>query len=84
MKTIAIVLEGGLVQGVVSEDQIDDIQIVVIDYDPDSGEEEEGQIQVSQNTEPRTYAPAWCSIRRVERSGIDIQAVVKSIKEDSK
>jgi len=88
MKTIVIVLDGGLVSAVVADEPMPDLQIVVIDYDTDGAEKEDilRVPQCSPHEEGKVYYDAQATGHMIEvtKAGIGIQSVIQQIKERDK
>lgn len=68
-KTIAIILEGGLVQAVVANEKMPDIQVMVIDYDTAYAEAEE-VVMVPPVGEGKGHS-AYVSVHPIEQATID-------------
>lgn len=77
---LCIVLEGGMVQSVVTNDlnALSDLQIMVIDYDTD-GADDRDLIQVRQ--QDGKMAEAYGHHDTLEQSGIDLGEVAAAIDE---
>jgi hypothetical protein len=77
---LAIVMEGGLVQSVVSDGMLPDLEIVVIDYDIE-GSSPEHLVSVPQAD--GSSATAWAGFFPLEEATIDLAAVVRQLGESS-
>ena len=73
---LAVVLEGGLVQSVVSDTALSNLNVLVIDYDT-KGSNPEDLVSVSQAD--GGYARAWSSFYLIEEASIDLAAVVRQL-----
>lgn len=78
MKTIAVVMESGLVTAVVSSEPIEDVQVLVVDYD----------IGCINETADLDYVPlikgtrnadAFVSLHQIEKAGIDIDNLLANL-----
>jgi len=77
-KCLAIVMEGGLVQSVVSDVNLPDLDVLVIDYGT-KGASPEHLVSVPQAD--GGSATAWSSFYAIERATIDLAAVVRQLTE---
>lgn len=73
MNTIAVIIEGGLVQCVCANSAIPDLQIMVVNYDVDSALAEE-VVMVPQSLFDKSTkdAPAYISVHPVLEAHIDL------------
>lgn len=77
-KCLAIVMEGGLVQSVVSDSDFPDLDVLVIDYGT-KGASPEHLVSVPQAD--GGFATAWSTFYAIERATIDLAAVVHQLTE---
>ncbi len=77
--TIAVVMEGGLVQSIVSDspEKLPPMNVIVIDYDTD-GSDEEYLVSVPQR-EGEQDARAFAAIQTITPAGIDLAAVMRQL-----
>jgi len=75
---LAVVVEGGLVQSVVSNITIRDLDVLVIDYDT-KGSNPEDLVSVPQAD--GSSAKAWSCFFAIEAATIDLSAVVHQLAE---
>ncbi len=75
---LAVVMEGGLVQSVVSNRVLPDLNVLVIDYDAE-GTSLEDRVTVPQSG--GGSATAWSSFYDIETATIDLAAVVRQLAE---
>ena len=75
---LAVVMNGGLVQSVVSNSDLPDLNVLVIDYDAE-GTNPEDLVSVPQAD--GTSARAWFSFYTIEAATIDLAAVVHQLTE---
>ena len=73
---LAVVMEGGLVQSIVSNADLPGLNVLVIDYDAD-GTSPEDQVTVPQPG--GGSAAAWSSYYCLEAAAIDLEAVVHQL-----
>jgi hypothetical protein len=73
---LAVVMEGGLVQSIVSNTTIHDLDVLVIDYDT-HGSTPEDLVSVPQAV--GSSAKAWSSFYAIEAATIDLSAVVHQL-----
>jgi len=76
---LAVVMEGGLVQSIVSNAAIHDLDVLVIDYDI-HGSMPEDLVAVPQAD--GSSAKAWSSFYAIEAATIDLSAVVHQLNEN--
>jgi len=81
MKTIAVTLEGGLIQSATMEGILEDIQILIIDYDASDSDyemiDDENTLMVPQGTNPPVKA--WVSVVTVAPAGIPIAEILSEL-----
>ena len=75
---LAVVMEGGLVQSVVSNTALPDLNVLVIEYDTE-GSNPESLVSVPQAD--GSSAMAWSSFYDIEAATIDLAAVVRQLME---
>lgn len=75
---LAVVLEGGLVQSVVSDTDLSNLDVLVIDYET-KGSSPEDLMSVPQAG--GRSATAWSSFYAIEEATIDLAAVVHQLTE---
>jgi len=75
---LAVVMEGGLVQSIVSETDLPELNVLVIDYDT-QGTNPEDRVSVPQVD--GSSAMAWSSFYAIEAATIDLAAVVHQLNE---
>ena len=75
---LAVVMEGGLVQSVVSNTALPDLHLLVIDYDAE-GTSPKDRVAVPQSD--GSSATAWSSFYYIEEATIDLDAVVRQLME---
>ena len=75
---LAVVMEGGLVQSIVSNTTIHDLDVLVIDYDT-HGSMPEDLVSVPQAD--GSSAKAWSCFYDIEQATIDLAAVVHQLTE---
>lgn len=73
---LAVVMEGGLVQAVVSNTALPDLNVLVIDYDTE-GSNPENQVSVPQAD--GSSATAWSCCYDIEAATIDLAVVVRQL-----
>jgi hypothetical protein len=76
---LAVVMEGGLVQSIVSNATIYDLDVLVIDYDT-HGSMPEDLVSVPQAD--GSSAKAWSSFYAIEEATIDLSDVVHQLNEN--
>jgi len=79
--TVAVVVEGGLLQAVVADESIPGLQILWIDYDTE-GADDEDIIIVPQLRDEYPTAEALAATYKVMPAGIDINQTIKNIEEN--
>lgn len=79
MKTITIVLEGGLVSCAIAPEAMSDTQIMIIDYDTNCAEADE-VIMVPQANGKE--CPAFVDVLPVTKSSIDLSTVLERYTSD--
>lgn len=81
--TVAVVMEGGLVQSIVSDspEKLPPMKMIIIDYDTD-GANEEDLVSVPQGKD-RKETEAFAGIWSIGQTGIDLAAVVQQLEEES-
>jgi len=83
MKTIAVTLEGGLIQSATMEGLLEDIQLLIIDYDASDSDyadiNEEAVVMVPQGTNPPVKA--WVSVVTVAPAGIPIAEILSELED---
>jgi len=80
--TVAVVVEGGLLQAVVADESIPGLQVLWIDYDTEDADDED-IINVPQMVEGDTQSvPALASVHKVYPAGIDIEQTLNHIEEN--
>ncbi|HUL13007.1 MAG TPA: hypothetical protein VLU73_12675 [Methylococcaceae bacterium] len=75
---LAVVMEGGLVQSIVSNTAIQDLDVLVIDYDTYDSTSRD---LVSVPQADGSSAKAWSSFYAIEAATIDLAAVVHQLTE---
>lgn len=71
---IAVIVEGGIVQGIVTDNEdMVGMEFMVIDYDTDGATEQ--TIPIHQCDDKNTYADAYVGIDTINQSEIDLEAL---------